>query len=61
MSDLKTLVKYEMKLQFPFKRKNEKMDIVGSLLSFVMTACIIAVLIYLVSRKILITLRANAL
>lgn len=49
MSDLKTLVKYEMKLQFPFKRKNEKMDIVGSLLSFVMTACIIAVLIYLVS------------
>ena len=49
MSDLKTLVKYEMKLQFPYKRKNEKVDIVGSVLSFIMTACIIAVLVYLVS------------
>lgn len=49
MSDLKTLIKYEMKLQFPYKRKNEKVDIVGSILSFVMTACIIAVLVYLVS------------
>ena len=49
MSDLATLVKYEMKLQFPYKRKNEKVDIVGSVLSFIMTACIIAVLVYLIS------------
>ena len=49
MSDFLTLFKYEFKLQFPFKRKGQKIDLVGSLSSLLISALIIAVVILLVS------------
>ena len=49
MSDFLTLFKYEFKLQFPFKRKNQKIDFVGGLSSFVISALIIVVFIFLIS------------
>ncbi len=49
MSDFLTLFKYEFKLQFPFKGKKEKRDFVGGLMSFLITALIVVVFVYLVS------------
>ena len=49
MSDFLTLFKYEFKLQFPFKRKGQKVDIVGGLSSLLISALIIGVVILLVS------------
>ena len=49
MSDFLTLFKYEFKLQFPFKRKGQKFDFVGSLTSLLISAVIIAVVILLIS------------
>lgn len=49
MRDFLTLFKYEFKLQFPFKGKKEKRDFVGGLMSFLITALIVVVFVYLVS------------
>ena len=49
MSDFLTLFKYEFKLQFPLKRKNRKIDLVGGLSSFIISALIILVFVLLVS------------
>ena len=47
MSDFLTLFKYDFKLQFPFKGKKEKRDFVGGFSSFLITALIVAVFVYL--------------
>ena len=47
MGDFLTLFKYDFKLQFPFKGKKEKHDFVGGLSSFLITALIVAVFVYL--------------
>ena len=49
MSDFLTLFKYEFKLQFPFKGKKQKIDFAGSIFSFLITALIVVVFVYLVS------------
>ena len=49
MSEFLTLFKYEFKLQFPFKGKKEKFDFAGSIFSFLITALIVVVFVYLVS------------
>ena len=49
MSEFLTLFKYEFKLQFPFKGKKQKIDFAGSLFSFLITALIVVVFVYLVS------------
>ena len=49
MSDFLTLFKYEFKLQFPLKRNNRKVDLVGGLSSFIISALIILVFVFLVS------------
>jgi hypothetical protein len=49
MSEFLTLFKYEFKLQFPFKGKKQKIDFAGSIFSFLITALIVVVFVYLVS------------
>ena len=49
MRDFLTLFKYEFKLQFPHKGKNQKFDLVGNLTSLLISALIIFVFIYLIS------------
>lgn len=49
MSLFRVLFKYEFKKQFPISFKKEKKDIVGSVLSFLVTAGIIGMFIYFLS------------
>ena len=49
MSEFLTLFKYELKSQFPIKHKNQKFDVVGTILSALITLLIIAVSIILIS------------
>lgn len=46
MNTFRTLFKYELKKQFPIGFKKEKKDIVGSILSFLVTALIIGMFVY---------------
>ena len=49
MSEFLTLFKYELKSQFPIKHKNQKFDVVGTILSSLITLMILAVSIILIS------------
>ncbi|MBE7077565.1 MAG: hypothetical protein E7377_02535 [Clostridiales bacterium] len=49
MSSFSTLCKYEFKKQFPFKLKKGRVDILGNLLSILITLLIVAVVITLLS------------
>lgn len=46
MSTFKTLFKYELKKQFPISFKKEKKDIVGKILSFLVTSAIVVMFVY---------------
>ena len=49
MNTFSTLFKYELKKQFPVSPKKGKMDIVGFVLSFLITALIIGMFIFFMS------------
>lgn len=52
MKDFFTLFKHEFKLQFPFKRKNEKFDLVGNILSLLISLLVIVIFIFLISSVV---------
>ena len=49
MNTFSTLFKYELKKQFPLNFKKGKMDIVGFVLSFLITVAIIGMFIFFMS------------
>ena len=49
MSTFSTLFKYELRKQFPIRLKKDKADIIGTLLSFLVTAVIIGMFVYFLS------------